>query len=342
MAEVAPGGGNTFVPTFSEATGQIQVEFTRSPNSYPVTQYCKLVPVSKSTGYFLSIDEEESSRLVSTNDFAWRDGNDAPEGTQVDHEFTSFSTNRYAQSFTLGHRSVANADWDVIASHARIAASKAMRLRSMRAATTLITGANWGAASTSACNHADFGGGKLDVSGATDYFIQKAFNGVVERILDNTGEAVQPSDIVAIMSTNTAHQITETEEYHTYFNGSPFAANFVRGTGEFNEYSLLSNFFGIGGIVVDTTSKVTSRKGVTEVRASIFEDDIAFVSRPGGLMGTEGVPDFSTISCMAYEDMTVETMDDTWNRRTRGRVVDDSAIVLTAPLSGFLLTDCVD
>ena len=35
MAEVAPGGGNTFVPTFSEATGQIQVEFTRSPQYVP-------------------------------------------------------------------------------------------------------------------------------------------------------------------------------------------------------------------------------------------------------------------------------------------------------------------
>ena len=342
MAEVAPGGGNTFVPTFSEATGQIQVEFTRSPNSFPVTQYCKLVPVSKSTGYYLSIDEEESSRLVSTNDFVWRDGNDAPEGGSVDHEFTSFTTERFAQPFTLGHRSVSNADWDIVAAHARIAASKAMRLRSMRAATTLITSGNWPSSCTSACNHSDFGGGKLDASTGTNYFIQKAFNGVVERILSNTGEAVKPSDIVAIMSADTAHQITETEEYHTYFNGSPFAAGFVKGAGEFDEYSLLSSFFGIGGIVVDTTTKITSRKGATTTRSSIFEDDIAFVSRPGGLMGTEGVPDFSTITCMAYEDMTVETMDDTWNRRTRGRVVDDSAIVLTAPLSGFLLTDCVD
>ena len=59
-------------------------------------------------------------------------------------------------------------------------------------------------------------------------------------------------------------------------------------------------------------------------------------------MGAEGVPDFSTLSIFAYEDMTVETEDDTWNRRVRGRVVDDSAVVLTAPLSGYLLTDVWD
>ena len=67
MAEVSPGGSNTFVPTFSEATGQIQVEFTRSPNSFPVTQYCKLTPVSKSTGYYLKIDEEEEDDFDVTN-----------------------------------------------------------------------------------------------------------------------------------------------------------------------------------------------------------------------------------------------------------------------------------
>ena len=91
--------------------------------------------------------------------------------------------------------------------------------------------------------------------------------------------------------------------------------------------------------MVDTTTRVTNRKGATKARSSMYSDGIVFVSRPGGLMGTEGVPDFSTVTCFAYEDMTVETMDDTWNRRVRGRVVDDSDIVLTAPLSGYFVTD---
>ena len=337
MAEVAPGGGNTFVPTFSEATGQIQVEFTRSPNSYPVTQYCKLTPVSKSTGYYLRIDEEESSRLVSTNDYVWRDGNDAPEGNQVDHEFTSYTTDRYAPTFTLGHRAVDNADWDVIAAHARIAASKAMRLRTMRAATLLTTAGNWPTGTTASCT--SIAGGKLTGSSSANAYIQKLFNGVVENILNNTGEAVNPKDIICIMGTATAHTITQAPEYREYFQGSPFAANFVRGEGEFGDYALLNHFFGIGGVVVDTTSKVTNRKGATKARSALYTDSIVFVSRPGGLMGTEGVPDFSTVTTFAYEDMTVETMDDTWNRRTRGRVVDDSAVVLTAPLSGYYVTD---
>ena len=337
MAEVAPGGRNTFVPTFSEATGQIQVEFTRSPNSFPVTQYCKLTPVSKSSGYYLKIDEEEASRIVTTNDYVWRDGNDAPEGNQVDHEFSTYTTERYSPTFTLGNRAVGNADWDIVAAHARIAASKAMRLRTYRAASLLTTSGNWPTGTTASC--ASIAGGQLTGSSAANAYIQKLFNGVVENILDNTGEAVNNRDIIAIMGKETAHAITQTPEYKEYFNGSPFAANFVRGAGEFDDWTLLDRFFGIGGIVVDTTTRVTNRKGATKARSSMYADGIVFVSRPGGLMGTENVPDFSTVTCFAYEDMTVETMDDTWNRRVRGRVVDDSDIVLTAPLSGYFVTD---
>tara|TARA_R100000501_G_C2621970_1_gene115226 strand:+ start:831 stop:1853 length:1023 start_codon:yes stop_codon:yes gene_type:complete len=340
MAEVGPGAASTYVPTFSEATGLVQVEYSRNPASFAVNSYAKLIPVSKDTGYYLRIDEEESARIGSLSDTVWQDGNDAPEGIQQDHEFSTFRTQRHAPTFVLGQKAAGNADFEIVASHARMAASKAMRIRSLRAATELTTSGNWGSDSTDSATNV--GGGQFQDATSTNNYIQKSFNGVSEAILANTNEAVTASDIVAVMSDVTAHSITESEEYRTYFQGSPFAANFVRGAGEFNEFLLLSTFFGVGGIVVDPTARVTNRKGGTTARTRIFDDDVVFVSRPGGQMGTEGVPDFSTLSIFAYEDMTVETEDDTWNRRVRGRVVDDSAVVLTAPLSGYLLTDVWD
>ena len=339
MAEVAPGSANTYVPTFSEATGLVQVEFSRNPASFAVNQYSKLVPVSKDTGYYLKIDEEEQARVVSTNDWVWQDGNDAPEGIQQDHEFTAFKTERHSPTFMLGQKAAGNADFEIVAAHARMAASKCMRIRSHRAATVLTTSGNWGSSTATATAT---GGGKWSAATDTNNYIQKSFNGVVEAILANTNEAVTAKDITCIMSDVTAHVITESSEYRSYFQGSPFAANFVRGAGEFDEFLLLSTFFGVGGIIVDPTSRVTNRKGATKARSRIFDDDAVFVSRVGGQMGAEGVPDFSTLSIFAYEDMTVETEDDTWNRRVRGRVVDDSAVVLTAPLSGYLLTDVWD
>jgi hypothetical protein len=340
MAEVSPGSANTYVPTFSEATGLVQVEFSRNPASFAVNQYAKLIPVSKDTGFYLSIDDEEQARVVSQSDYVWADGNDAPEGIQQDHEFTAFRTIRMAPTFMLGSKAVGNADFEIIAAHARMAASKCMRLRSHRAATALTTTGNWPTGTTDTATNV--GGGKWQGSSSANAYIQKSFNGAVENILTNTNEAVTAKDITCVMSDITAHVITESPEYKDFFQGSPFAVNMVQGSGEFNEFLLLSQFFGVGGIIVDPTSRVTNRKGATKARSRIFDDDVVFVSRVGGQMGTEGVPDFSTLSIFAYEDMTVETEDDTWNRRVRGRVVDDSAVVLTAPLSGYLLTDVWD
>ena len=215
-----------------------------------------------------------------------------------------------------------------------------MRIRSYRASSVLTTTGNWVTGTTDTATNV--GGGKWQGSSSANAYIQKSFNGVVEAILANTNEAVTAADITAVMSDVTAHVITESPEYKDFFQGSPFAVNLVRGAGEFNEFLMLSQFFGVGGIIVDPTSRVTNRKGGTKARSRLYDDDVVFVSRVGGQMGTEGVPDFSTLSIFAYEDLTVETEDDTWNRRVRGRVVDDSAIVLTAPLSGYLLTDVWD
>jgi len=340
MAEVAPGQGNTYVPTFSEATGLVQVEYSRNPASFALNSYSKLIPVAQDTGYYLTIDEEESARVVSQSDWVWQDGNDAPEGIQQDHEFTQFRTIRHSPTFIIGQKAAQNADFEVVAAHARMAASKCMRIRAHRAATVLTTSGNWPTGTTDTATNV--GGGKWSAATDSNNYIQKSFNGTVEAILANTNEAVTAKDMVCIMSDVTAHVITESSEYRTYFQGSPFAANFVRGAGEFDEFLLLSTFFGVGGIVVDPTSRVTNRKGGTKARSRIYDDDVVFVTRPGAQLGTEGVPDFSTLSIFAYEDMTVETEDDTWNRRVRGRVVDDCSINLTAPLSGYLLTDVWD
>ena len=66
-----------------------------------------------------------------------------------------------------------------------------------------------------------------------------------------------------------------------------------------------------------------------------------FRSRPGDLVAPGSGPSFSTCMIFAYEEMTVETLRDTRNRRVEGHVVDDFSVVVTAPATGFLLTSVV-
>jgi hypothetical protein len=341
MAEYGIGGGlNTFVPTFSAATGQIQIEFTRAANRFPITQYAQIVPVQQMSGYYLRIDEEETARVVNTQDLQWPLGEDRPTGINNDIEWTQFTCQRFQSSFHIPQETARQAQWDVVASHARIAAQKMMTLRSLRMATQLTTVGNY----TSGLNYfAD----ASTLTGSTNITsgngVQIVIQNAIERIVQNTVGAVSAKDIILVINPITARIMAATAGVTDYVKNYPAAFSFLKGDDTFAAYGLPQSLFGLGGVVVDDTVRVTTRKGSgSPARSFLYGDASApamvFVSRPGGLVGNEG-PSFSSATIFAYEDMSVETLEDPWNRRVRGSVTDNSATVLTAPLSALYIAD---
>lgn len=332
------GGLNTFVPTFSEATGLIQTEFTRNVKSFALNRYTKLVPVTQTSGYYLKINSDEAVRVVDKADFRWAYGEDRPTGVTNDFQFVKFTTERYERGFPLPYETVKLAAWDVVAQHARSRATQMMTLRTYRALEVLTNAGNW----TADTNYfADFDTLTGSTGGAysTSQGIQKLVQTAVERVMINTGGAVQMSDMVMVISPKTAFnmsQDTELQDLIKYLGG----VNFVQGTGQFSRYGLAPSLFGIGDIVVEDAVRVSSQKGAARSADYILpENAVLFVSRPQGLVGVEGGSNFATITNFTYEDMTVETFDDPVNRRTRGSVVDNSVFELTAPLSGLYVAD---
>ena len=341
MAEYGIGGGlNTFVPTFSAATGQIQIEFTRAANRFPITQYAQIVPVQQMSGYYLRIDEEETARVVNTQDLQWPLGEDRPTGINNDIEWTQFTCQRFQSSFHIPQETARQAQWDVVASHARIAAQKMMTLRSLRMATQLTTVGNY----TSGLNYfAD----ASTLTGSTNITsgngVQIVIQNAIERIVQNTVGAVSAKDIILVINPITARIMAATAGVTDYVKNYPAAFSFLKGDDTFAAYGLPQSLFGLGGVVVDDTVRVTTRKGSGSPARSFLYGDattpaMVFVSRPGGLVGNEG-PSFSSATIFAYEDMSVETLEDPWNRRVRGSVTDNSATVLTAPLSALYIAD---
>ena len=341
---VAPGGGNNaFIPTFSAATGQIQIEFTRSVNRFPITQYAQIVPVQQMSGYYLKIDEQETARVVNTQDLQWPLGEDRPTGINSDFEFNQFTCQRFQTSFHIPQETARQAQWDVVASHARIAAAKMMTHRSLRMATQLTTSSNY----TSSGGGQNYYANASDLVASTDITtdpdgVQKIIRAAIERIVQNTVGAVSAKDILLVVNPITARIMATSAGVRDYVKNYPAALSFLKGDDTFAAYGLPQTLFGLGGVVVDDTVRVSSRKGATDSRGFFYGTATApgmvFVSRPGGLVGNEG-PSFSTATIFAYEDMTVETMEDPWNRRVRGSVTDNSATVLTAALSGLYIAD---
>jgi len=132
------------------------------------------------------------------------------------------------------------------------------------------------------------------------------------------------------------------QEIQDHLKGSYDAAkSLTTQLGSVNRFGLPEVLYGYK-IVIEKTVKVTSPKGATVAKSYVLGDDTPFMcSRPGGLEGVEGSPSFSTVTAFIYEEMSVESKHDRDNRRHLGRAVDNLAMVLTAPTSGFLFTAAV-
>lgn len=347
MADVSIGGGlNTFVPTFSEATGLIQTEFTRNVKSFALNRYTKLVPVTTTSGYYLKINSDEAVRVVNENDFRWAYGEDRPTGINNDFDFVNFTTKRYEKGFHIPYETAKVAAWDIVAQHARSRAAQLMTLRTQRALTVLTTAGNW----SSGTNYfADFDAlafgtatttNGVEDGNATDKpYVARLFQTATERLMINTGGAIQMSDIVAVMSPKTAFRLSRTAEMKDLIKYTQ-GVDLMKGEGNFSRYGLAPALFGIGDIVIEDAVKVSTAKGATRSADYIMSDgQVLFVSRPQGLIGVEGGSNFATITNFVYEDMTVETFDDPVNRRTRGSIVDNGTFELTAPLAGIYVAN---
>lgn len=346
MAYSVVGGGlSTYVPSTNDlATGALQVEFTRSVNSFPITRYAQIVPVTKMTGYYLRQDTDDNIRLGTTNEFAWPLGNDRPTGKQNAFDFFQYATQRFAFPFYIPQETAQQAAWDVVAQHARSKAQLAMTARTQRAATVLTTTGNWGSntvanPTASPISAASYWNGST-VANAS---IQTSIQAVMRQISLRTGGAVSPNQLIMVISPTVAHAISQSPEVREYVRNYPQALNFLQGSDTFARYGLPPTLFGLGDVVVDDSVKNTSKKGnATQTNSYIYGESAVFLSRPGGLVGVEGATSFSTLQLFAYEDMTVEQFNDPMNRRIEGRVIDNSVPTLVAPVSGYLIEDVLN
>lgn len=343
MAAGYPSGSNTFLPSF-EASGQLQIEFSRNPKDFPINRYVKQRKVTKEYGEYLSITAAEAARIPNTtniSDNIWPDGNAAPTGDDNKESFQwlKYHTARYAFPFALGQKSVDQAAWDIIASHARIAAQKAMTGRTAFVHNALGTTGNWSGNTGSMTSVA---GGKITASTSTTLYFQSLVQNVMATITKNTLGVAKRDDIMMVMNPDTAIALSKSSELFDTLKQSIYALSQLTfdKKSQNGKWGLPDQLYGVE-IVVDDTVVVTTRKGITVAPTWSFPaGDIVFCTKTQGMRGSEGVADFSTFQLFIYEDMTVESKVDIDQRRTMGRVVDDFDLQVVAPSTGFLATSC--
>lgn len=329
------GRPSTFTPTFDPAvTGSLQVEFSRAPGSFAVNRYAQVVPVTQLSGYYLTIGTSETVRIVTAQDFVWPIGTDRPTGSNRKFEMTPWSVARNTDSVNLPYETVDVSKWDVVNAHMRMLATRMMTLRSYKAITALTTSGSYPSNSYFATAGAITGSGSWYTSTASNAYIQAAIQSVSNVILQNTAGVVRPGDIVMVMNPTTAQKVSRSPEVQSYVKNYGAAMQFLTGNSLFRNWGLPPSLWDVDVVVEDAVQE-TTRDGDTATRSYVLGDDkVVFCSRPGGLMGQEGAPTFSTLSAFVYEDFNTEIFDDPKNRRHIGSITDNYNYYLTAPISG--------
>lgn len=369
MASAFASGTNTFVPSF-DATGHLVVAFSRNAKDFPINNYVSITSVKKTSGYYLQLNTENAVRVTDSllNSATWHDGQDAPTGEweRDAFEFKQYATQRYAFPFRIGYRAADQADWKIVASHANMAASRAMTSRTVRVIDTLtasgvfptgndITCTSSQAAEGSAPTLYLNGGDSGDLNQGTSKgpALKRALNYASRKILQNTLGVVKKDDLVIVINPNVADALSRSKEIHTYLKESPTALPQILGDKDSanGEYGLPDKLYGYK-IVVEDSVKITAKKragrnmivdplSVPNEETFVLGDHLLMVARPGGLESTEGSQSFSTAHVFSYEEMTTEQRDDPDNRRISGRVVEDYDVQVVAPVTGFIFRSCI-
>jgi len=342
-------GSSTFVPSF-DASGRLIIGYSRNAKKFNLPKWAQMVQSPRNVGFYLKLSPQEAARVVTTQDYIWPDGNVRPMNVDGVEQFNflEFRTTRFNYGFTLGEMAAEQADWPIVEQHSQIHAAKLMTSRTIRSLSQLTTVANWQLAADpdlSADHTATataLAGGFLDQGTSTAPFLKKALDKIAVQINLDTLGVVTPDMLHVIVNPNCARLLAESSEIHEYIKGSPAALDEIRsGTSPNAKYGpgLPSSVYGYP-FIVENTVKVTSRKGATLAKSFAMPDQtLIVVSRVGELEGVYGAPSFSTLTIFWYKDeLTLERFDDPKNRLVEGHCVENTAEILTSPLSGYLVT----
>ena len=339
-----PGGSNTYIPSW-EATGLI-VKYTRNPSFFRINRYVKELKVPRDQGYYLTLSGDDPYRVLSIYDYAWDDSADAPGGRQERQAFgfMPYRTARYCFPFSLGRKSVDQAEWPILAEHAAMVAAKAMTVRTIINTNLAVTTANWtgtwgtnsGAVSAS-----------WSASTTTLNTIQKDINTAMIAIEQTSGGIVTDEEALQLTFNPTLGRgVSVSGEYKTYIQGSPDALAAITDQRNPNrKYGLAPFLYGLRLVVENAVQVTTPKPGnvpspPSTSRSYIWPTaNVVISSRPQGIVAPdEQTLDFSTFCFRFYEQMTTEQKSDPDNRREVGRVVEDYMAAIQAPQTGYLFT----
>lgn len=357
-------GQDGYIP---QATSQL-IAYVRKESEFSINKYVQYVPSPAPTGLYAILGRDQFVRVVSSERFAWEDGNPRPSGewNKVPFQYAEFRTFRRTYGWSIGHVALETTSkfgsWNPKPIHVSMATSQCLTDRTNRTAKLLQTSASWPSTNTGDVNSLNGNaGGWLNASddpNSPNYLaIFKSLAKAAQTINLLTNGKVKPSQLQVIVSPDLALGMAESPEIVNYCRESPFSKEILeRGFDpQYTLWGLPQTYKGFK-FTVDDTNYVNVEPNTTTQTGNVGQvpeaslgnpgrqyayspSSAVITSRVGGLDGETGAPSFSTVQIYHYKGLVeVEARDLTWDRMIEGAVTEQIAIVLAAAFAGFLIT----
>ncbi len=347
-----------FIP---EATGMV-VAYMRKQDKFKSNRYVQYIPTDKVVGLYAQLGRDEPIRIVSDAEYAYEDGDEAPQGLyhQVPFQMQEFRCFRRAYPWRLGYMAIDQATlWKPKVIHMQSAITKCMTNRTNRIITKIQTVGNWGT-HTAAANTLNSGAGNWltasDDPNSPNYnAILKSMQAAAQAVNLDTNGVVEFKDLCVLVAPELALKITQTAELLNYCRESKDALQLVEKgfDPQYDLWGLPSTYKGFKFLVEDAPI-VTGRPATANLTATaplqppeestaraycMSPTSAAMLARPGSIDGEAGAMSFSTVQIYHHGGLAqVKVFDDPENERVKGRVQENIAIEIGANMSGYLIT----
>lgn len=344
MSFSVPGGNNTYIPRFDLAAS-VMVDFTRNPNKFAINKLVKSIPVKEQVGKYLYFDPNDIARFKggNTDRYKWAAGRNSGSGYDetFGFEFREFRTDRKRYEAKLELLGVEQASFPVQESYTRQLAQKAMTGRAIDFSNLITTSGNHVSGHYSASTAVGTGA-RWDQGSLTNPVLKKGLDAVAQIIQRDTVSAVDWSQLSIVMNAKTAQALGSTPEVHAAYMQSQFALPQIQGkaSGQNARWGLPDMLYGYRVIVEDLFYNDDNKLSASAQASPVFPDDtLVMMLRDGDQEGQQESVNFSTVSMFCKEDMSVETLENSWEREVSLRVVDDYQMKMVAPVTSYLVTD---
>lgn len=335
-----PGSNSTVIPLF-ELSGNLMVNYGRNLDK-SVNRYTRVTPVKSPVGNYLRFNPHDIVRMTALDQSnRWAPGTPRPTGAYntIGFDVVPFRTDRNARSITLDKRAVDIASFPVMKTHTEALGQWANTYKAYRACLSLTNPANFPSAHTATATAA--GGGLWSAGTTASPHIKRSLDFAALQIQRATYGAVQWGQLTVLVNHNTALQMSQSREIREYLMQQANSLALIKlNKSEYNaKYGLPDTLYGFNLVVEDTFYNDVNRGGAESAKPVMPDNTAVVLLADGALEQPEGSTSYNTCHIFAYEEMTLETKDDQWNRLVEVSCVMDFDVQIVAPPTGFIITN---